>query len=177
MSCWSSARGATASSSPVGVVLPVQHTLEYATQPSNAPRTAWLATGRQSAGRASQPESPPEPSRAQSVTIILGALGGRGLRIAVVLSTSWADVSRRSTWRLLWRLIIDEQKSSKLVATLLPRFVCTVGPALGAYNRFARHQQRGEAVRSRSRESGRGVHGCSTAKGERSGRLGLLDFI
>ena len=67
----------------------------------------------------------------------------------VVLITSWADVSRRSTWRLLWRLIIDEQKSSKLVGTLLPRFVCTVGPALGAHNRFARHQERGEAVRAR----------------------------
>ena len=98
------------------------------------------------------------------MTIILGALGGRGLRIAVVLSTSWADVSRRSTWRLLWRLVIDEQKSSKLVATLLPRFVCTVGPALGAYDRFARHQQR--VVRRPA--VGRGVHGCST--GERAKR-------
>ena len=90
-----------------------------------------------------------------------------------MLSTSWADVSRRSTWRLLWRLIIDEQKSSKLVATLLPRFVCTVGPALGAYNRFARHQQRGEAVRSRSRES---AAGCTVAARLRAKEADALNY-
>lgn len=116
--------------------------------------------------------------------MILGALGGRGLRIAVVLSTSWADVCRRSMRQLWWRLIIDEQKSSKLVATLLPRFVCTVGPALGAYNRFARHQQR--VVRRAALGSRRA--GCTVAarpEGETSGPLcetssttiNVLEFI
>ena len=100
------------------------------------------------------------------MAIILGALGGRGLRIAVVLSTSWADVSRRSMWRLLWRLIIDEQKSSKLVATLLPRFVCTVGPALGAYDRFARHQQR--VVRRSALAVASRAAGCTVAARRRA---------
>ena len=106
------------------------------------------------------------------MTVILRALGGRGLRIAVVLSTSWADVSRRSTWRLLWRLIIDEQKSSKLVATLLPRFVCTVGPALGAYDRFARHQQR--VVRRSALAVASRAAGCTVAARRRAKQADAL---
>ena len=160
LSCWSSASSANLNSySTTGFVLPVQRVNAARTQlqlpcPTPQRRPAWQLA------RASQLE----PASASSVMDI-GALDGRGRRTAVRFVHGHQDVCRCDgflTQRRRGRLVLDGQKGSELVATLLPRSVRTAGAALGAYDGFGRHRAVHEGYGRRrtlcTRSTGGGVN-------------------